>query len=81
MGVMACERGNCDEIMCSRLILDSSMYICSRCYKQLLEAKATWKRHIEEFMETNPGDYQQITTEEQADEAFEELTADLPEDS
>ena len=42
MGVMACDRPGCDNIMCSRLVLNDSMYVCDDCWNDLLERRATW---------------------------------------
>jgi len=36
MGVMACGRRDCENIMCTRLILDHSAYICDECFEELL---------------------------------------------
>jgi len=42
MGVMACDRPGCDNIMCSRLVLNDSRYVCDDCWNDLLEMRATW---------------------------------------
>ena len=61
MGVMACSRSGCDEIMCHRCILEHTAYICSDCFSELLKLKDEWpdkmsaaevRKRIEEFMET-----------------------------
>ena len=89
MAVNACMRGECDGDIGTRRVFRGSLYICSRCYEELLELKATWKlpmtkadmrRRVAEFMETNPGDYQAITTETEAEKAFEELMGEPSED-
>lgn len=66
MGVMACDRGNCPNIMCE-LMLDVGQdcyYLCSDCDKELQQAKNEWPRpmtlaalhdHVRAFMKTNPG--------------------------
>ena len=35
MSVLACDRNGCEHIMCNRLILDSTMYICNTCFDEL----------------------------------------------
>lgn len=39
MGVMACDREGCQNIMCERLILRGRFYICSDCWGELCEYK------------------------------------------
>lgn len=39
MGVMACSRRGCRNILCDKLILDYEKYICHECYDELLAAK------------------------------------------
>lgn len=48
MGVMMCNRGNCENILCDRY---SSTYgcICNDCFEELLNSGLS----IEEFMETD----------------------------
>lgn len=79
MGVMACDRRGCEKVMCSRLILDSSRYICDDCWEELLEVKTTWdkrmsaadvRRQIESFMKSPVGEYREVDTEEE----FNKLT-------
>lgn len=41
MGVLACGRSNCTNIMCDRLILEGTHYICEDCFQELLVAKQT----------------------------------------
>lgn len=66
MSVLACSRSNCEELMCERLILDRTMYICSDCFEELIAFKATWNNSmtvaevryaIEEFMRSKVGSY------------------------
>lgn len=80
MSVLACGRSGCEKIMCDRLILNGSYYICERCYKELLAFKATWegsmtkedvRRRIEEFMETEPSTN---LSSNEVDEEFRRLT-------
>ena len=79
VGVMDCERKNCEHIMCDRLILDNTQYICPSCWAELLIAKDTWdkkmsaadvRRSIERFMRSDPGEYLEVDT----DEEFRKLT-------
>ena len=68
MSVLACNRHGCDNIMCDRLILGNKYYVCSTCWAELLEYRATWEPYgmtladvrinIEWFMDTVPGIYQ-----------------------
>jgi hypothetical protein len=39
MGVMACDRAGCEEILCSRLILNRSRYLCEGCWQELQDYK------------------------------------------
>ena len=80
MSVLACDRAFCSEVMCDRMILDGSQYICDRCWKELLEYKATWprtmapgyvRRRIEEFMVSAPGSFKVPVN---TDEEFDRLT-------
>lgn len=66
MGVLACDRTGCPHIMCDRLILDGTQYICSDCFAELLRVKSTWpdtmttlelRERVESFMDTRPGRY------------------------
>lgn len=62
MGVMTCSRGDCQNIMCGRLILDGSAYICDACYDELIMYRETWteremlvsevRERIKSFMRT-----------------------------
>lgn len=84
MSVLACGRYRCDNIMCDRLILDSSHYLCERCYQELLLFKATWKQEmqvvrevrtrIEEFLRTEPGTYVGTDQGVGFEEEFQRLT-------
>lgn len=73
MGVMACDRTECENVMYERLILDGRMYICSDCYAELLCDKKTWpvtmtaleiRERIENFMRSRPGRYQVLSGED-----------------
>ena len=41
MGVMACDRRGCEHIMCDRVILNGSRYICEDCFTELVIAKGS----------------------------------------
>ena len=82
MGVMACGRNGCERIMCDRLILDGSQYICWDCLIELREAKLAWpdkmtarevREAVEAFMRTTPGAHIQLDAED-IDAEFERLT-------
>ena len=77
MGVMACDRNKCVNIMCDFLILDGESYICYDCMNELHEFRKTWPnkmkrievRHaIEKFMTTSPGTNEDIEGDEIEDE-------------
>ncbi len=72
MGVLACDRSNCDSIMCDRLINDSQ-YICDSCYEELMRKKVDWptsltkmqlQNLIQGFMETVPGSFSVVDIDE-----------------
>ncbi len=44
MGVMACNRRNCDNIMCNRTILRRKYYICDECFDELMNLKKVFIR-------------------------------------
>ncbi len=46
MGVMACNRDYCPNIMCDNLLL--GVYICWECYAELEEAVKQWPADISE---------------------------------
>jgi len=84
-----CERFGCSTILCDRLILEGSCYLCDDCYQQLLEAKKSWPKDIrawrvriliEDFLRRYPPEtlvyppsYQPPSTT--VDEEFERLTS------
>ncbi len=86
MGVMECGRLGCEEIMCNKLILEHSRYICWDCWKELLEYKATWnakempaggvREYILYFMNKTRRGFLEPVTPVQIDieEEFERLT-------
>lgn len=83
MGVMKCDRNDCDNILCNRCILGGTHYICESCYDELLDYKQTWqppmsaidvKNLIIGFMETHPGTFLRLNTECDINVEFERLT-------
>ena len=80
MGVLACDRFGCDNIMCSRCICRGNFYICNECWNELLEYKEKWllpltERQIENniimFMHTDSKTYSKTYN---IDEVFNRLT-------
>lgn len=64
MSVLACDRRNCENVMCSRLIMNDSKYICEDCWQELLELKDSWetpmtaaevRKRVVAFFDTEPG--------------------------
>jgi hypothetical protein len=85
MGVMICNRHGCDNILCNRIILDNSMYICPDCYEELLEYRKSWpdtimlydiREYISEFMNTHKGKFKPLPSPQDIDEEFKRLTGD-----
>jgi hypothetical protein len=84
MGSMKCDRVDCEHIMCDKMVLGGSMYICDTCYSELVNYRKTdevWRdvmrsanirKLIEAFMETPPGTYD--STLVNTDEEFNRLT-------
>ena len=84
MSVMACDRQNCENIMCDKCILKSTAYICNSCWSELLEFKETWPTEmtaldvedkIREFMSTRPGAYKVLENVD-IDAEFRRLTGE-----
>ena len=82
MSVLACDRRGCEHIMCERLILNGSKYICDECWDELREAKITWPdamtarevyEAIENFMDTRTGTHK-VLDRDGIDEEFKRLT-------
>lgn len=82
MGVMACDRRGCENVMCGRMIdTKSQYYICDDCWSELLEFKHDWPEEmsradmfsrIDSFMNSVPGT--SILLEgEQIDEEFHRI--------
>lgn len=83
MSVLACDRYRCPNIICDRLIFNYSQYICEDCWKELLKFKNNWsstlrqndvRKHIEAFMETEPGSYNEDLTPDEIEKEFRRLT-------
>ncbi len=83
MSVLACDRSGCPSIMCDRLILDGSAYLCDSCNDELLSFRKTWpermtgadvKAKIERFLTTQPGTYSQPLDRDGIDDHFSALT-------
>ena len=62
MSVLACDRRDCEHVMCDRLVLGS--YLCSSCIAELEEWRKTWPEDmsvhdvapmIAKFFDTSPG--------------------------
>lgn len=51
MGVLACDRNGCGNIMCDRFSYELQMYICNECFEELVETGAT--TDIESFMNSS----------------------------
>lgn len=73
MSVLACDRYNCDNIMCDRLILNGTKYICDTCYDELIEYKSIWPQSVSKvdveykiqvFMISSPGTYKRLDQSE-----------------
>ena len=82
MGVLACDRRGCERIMCDRVILNGSKYICGDCWDDLCRAKLSWPdkmtardvyEAIENFMSTHPWTVR-VLDRDGIDEEFRKLT-------
>lgn len=79
MSVLQCERGNCQNIMCSYRVLDK-YYICNGCRDELILVHHNWTlsskeevwNRILDFMETNPGNDKEYPLDD-SDELEEEF--------
>ncbi len=74
MGVMACSREGCDNILCNILILGGTTYICKECLHELEQTKATWPE------ETSVGDVKGLILEFLATEKGSQFPSTDPED-
>lgn len=84
-----CDRYGCATVLCDRLILEGSCYLCDDCYQELIEAKKYWPLNmtawrvrilIEEFLRRFPPDTLMyphcfLSTSKTVDEEFERLTS------
>ncbi|MFI5297367.1 MAG: hypothetical protein ACHREM_04655 [Polyangiales bacterium] len=82
MSVLACDRAGCDEVMCDRLILEGTAYVCDSCWRELLKYKESWpetmpladvRERMKAFMRTKPGSFYEVGKEE-IDAEFARLT-------
>lgn len=64
MGVMSCQRPDCDNIMCDRIVMGA--YLCDSCHAEFLEWRQTWpgettaanmRERIEQFLVAPSGVY------------------------
>jgi len=65
MGVMACDRHECENIMCNRSIHGTELYyICDRCYEELeLYLTFTFYEHQDDYVEVEKGKVLQVIDE------------------
>lgn len=54
MGVLACDRKGCENVMCDRYSNEHG-YICSECFDEMVESEQF--ESIEEFMNTEKNTY------------------------
>lgn len=82
MSVLACNRRGCENIMCDRLILERTQYICDGCWAELLAFRETWPWEmsardvydaIVSFMDTRTGTHRMLDCDGITAE-FERLT-------
>ena len=74
MSVLECDRNRCTEIMCDKLILNGTRYICWDCWHELQKLKETWpkrmsaaevEQRIRDFMASPKGSYTEVDTDEE----------------
>ncbi len=82
MSVLECDRTGCPHVMCERMVLDGSMYICSECFEELDEYRRTWtspmsragvRQAIVDFMKTEPGTHSVLEGAVDVDAEFNRL--------
>jgi hypothetical protein len=57
MGVMACDRKGCNNIMCKIMTVDQEYYICNECYEEFnnhMKIKGMFKGYKRELMKEIP---------------------------
>jgi hypothetical protein len=60
MGVLACDRSGCENIMCDKYSIDLG-YICWECYNELVSSGGNPKEFMDSTKEYNaPYDYEKI---------------------
>jgi hypothetical protein len=83
MGVLTCDRSDCQNIMCDQIIMDR-MYICNECIAELEDWRRTWdeetkvsdvERLLSDFMNTSPGHFKEkpIDQTNDVEEEFQRL--------
>lgn len=76
MGVMPCDRTDCDNVMCHQSVLegDELLYICDDCAEELNAWRGSWSSEVSVcdvrklilvFMESSPGTYGDGSTDPQ----------------
>jgi protein-arginine kinase activator protein McsA len=84
MGVMACDRNGCENIMCDRLLelKVTQKYICNECFEELETYKNTWDEdtkvsdvynRIENFMNSEPHSYDDCSDPEKVEQAWRNI--------
>ena len=85
MGVMACDRNGCKEIMCDTLVLNVQYYLYSHCFNELKRSKKDWPREMSkadiynkifEFINSKIGTFEMLD-EGGVDEEFNNLTGKI----
>lgn len=83
MGVNACDRTGCENILCHRILStqDHEYYVCSSCESELREAAEHWPKEltraglfsmIDAFMETYPEGAEKVEPTKELDALFRE---------
>ena len=87
MGVRACYRPKCRNIMCDVLFVGVEKYICSDCLEELRAFRKTWPREmfvgevrekVRAFMCTEPGTYA-VLGEDEIEREFKRIVGDRKE--
>lgn len=87
MGVMACNRSSCPNVMCDRY-LNGLGYLCNDCFSELRDWRTTWpeemtagevEEKIKEFFATEPGSLStKKLNREEIDAEFRRITGEDP---
>jgi len=51
MGVLACDRDGCENVMCDRFSSKYQFYLCNECFSEMCDSKLT----VEMFIKTEKG--------------------------